>query len=167
MGMNAEKLSARSKQPGNDRTFRKSESAFLTALKTVFSDDVWTIEDHPRDLSKMLGGKYGIIPEASLRHLITGKVMYFEVKKQGSAGNADERAAKHHTVAFYRNLQSVTGMPFHAFTTIMCEALATDLRYTTKHPFFFEENRYFCWVDYDFERLQVFLKQHIEPLLTT
>lgn len=39
----------------------------------------------------------------------------------------------------------------------MCESLATADRYTAKHPFYFEEDHYFCWVDYDLDLLTDFL----------
>ena len=86
--------------------------------------------------------------------------MYFEVKKQGEAGNADERACKHHTVQFYKTLHEVTGYDYHPFVTIMCEALARSERYTIKHPYFFEPDHYFLWVDYDLDSLSAYL-QHL------
>ena len=157
MGMDSAKLSARAKQPGHDRTFMASESNFTEALHTVLSADEWDIEDHPRDLARIISGRYGVIPEASITFKATGRKMYFEVKKQGMGGNADERAAKHHTVQFYKELQAVTGYHYHPFVTIMCESLATADRYITKHPFYFEEDHYFCWVDYDLDLLTDFL----------
>lgn len=83
--------------------------------------------------------------------------MYFEVKKQGAIGNADERAAKHHTVQFYRELRNITGLPYHPFVTIMCESLATLERYTLKHPFYYEADHFFCWRGYDLDILADFI----------
>ena len=74
------------------------------------------------------GRTLGVRPEASIRNRETGRVMYFEVKKQGDAGNAEERAFKHHTVQFYKTLQDLTRMPYHAYRTIFCESLATNPR---------------------------------------
>jgi hypothetical protein len=165
MGMDSEKLSKRAKQPGHDQTFRRAERDFIKALKLIFKGPEWQVVDHPRDLSKMIAGRYGIVPEASLKNLDTGKIMYFEVKKQGIAGNADERAAKHHTVAFYKALAKATGMPFHAFSTIMCESLSIEDRYVMKHPFYFEPGRYFCWVGYDLDILNTYLDKEVRPLL--
>lgn len=153
MAMDSKKLAARAKQPGHDRTFRDSETRFVEALRKILDESDWEIVDHPRDLAKIIGGVYGVVPEASIRHRGTGNVMYFEVKKQGPAGNADERACKHHTVQFYKELQKLTGLNYHPFVTIMCENLATDVRYTLKHPFYFEEEHYFLWVDYDLDAL--------------
>lgn len=157
MGMNSERLSQRSRQPGHDRTFRTSEQNFVRALGEILDPMEWLVVDHPRDLARMFAGRYGVVPEASITYKPTGRVMYFEVKKQGPAGNADERAAKHHTVQFYKELHAVTGLDYHPFVTVMCESLATLERYTIKHPYFFEPDHYFCWVDYDLDQLADFV----------
>jgi hypothetical protein len=153
MGMDSTRLSARARQPGHDRTFRASEANFVAALHDILSPSEWRITDHPRDLSRIIAGRFGVIPEASIEFLPTAKKMYFEVKKQGPGGNADERALKHHTVQFYRELRELTGYDYHPFATILCESLATLERYVIKHPYFFERDHYFCWVDYDLDLL--------------
>lgn len=159
MGMDSAKLSARARQPGHDRTFRTAETNFIAALQAILDTAEWEIVDQPKDLRKIIGGKFGVQPEASIRYRPTGRVMYFEVKKQGPAGNADERAAKHHTVKFYKELHDLTGLPYHPFVTVMCESLATLERYTLKHPYFYEAGHYFCWIDYDIDLLADFLAQ--------
>lgn len=83
--------------------------------------------------------------------------MFFEVKKQGPAGNADERACKHHTVQFYRELAKFTGADYHAFCTIMCESLAELDRYVVKHKYYFESDHYFAWRDYDLDALSEYI----------
>jgi hypothetical protein len=167
MGMDSAKLSKRSKQPGHDATFRKSEQDFVASLRLIFEgQSEWVVKDHPRDLSKMIDGVYGVVPEASLQNTRTKKIMYFEVKKQGDRGNADERACKHHTLQFQKRLKAFTKMPFHAFVTVMCEALATNPRYTVKHLFYFEEDAYVNWVNYDVDILEAFLRKHVIPKLS-
>lgn len=153
MGMDSAKLSARARQPGHDMTFRDSEANFVRALKDILDESEWLIEEKPRGLAKMLGGRYGILPEASITFKATERIMYFEVKKQGPTGNADERASKHHTVQFYKELQKVTGLDYHAYATVFCESLATLPQYTTKQPYFFEKDHYFRWKDYDLDLL--------------
>lgn len=157
MAMDSAKLSARIRQPGHDQTFRKSESNFYAALQQILPADDWEISDHPQDLSKMIGGRDGVIPEASIRLKANRRVFYFEVKKQGPAGNADERACKHHTVEFYKRLAAQTQMPYHCFATIMCENLAVDDRYTAKHPYYFEADNYLLWTDYELSILAGYL----------
>lgn len=164
MGMDSRKLSAREKQPGHDRTFEASEANFVDALRSLVDPAEFEVVSKPHDLLSILDG-YGIQPEAVLRHRVTKRAMYFEVKKQGDRGNADERAAKHHTVAFYRLLSKVTKLPYHAYCTIFCESLATLDRYVRKVPFFFEEGQYLLWEDYDKKILKDFLDKHVFPLL--
>lgn len=153
MGMDSRKLSLRSRQPGHDRSFRESEKNFVQALQKILDPAEWIVEDHPAELLKLIGGRFGVIPEASIEYRDTGRKFFFEVKKQGPAGNADERACKHHTVQFYKEINKVFGYDYHPFATIMCDSLATLERYTLKHPFYFESDHYFCWVDYDLDNL--------------
>jgi hypothetical protein len=165
MGGNSETLSARTYQPGHDQSFRKSEKDFIKALNMLFPEPEWLITDHPRELTRTINDRYGIVPEASLRNLRTGKVMYFEVKKQGPIGNADERACKHHTVAFYQWINDITGMPYHPFVTVFTDALAILPRYTLKHPYYFEKGNYVNWQGYDLRGLAEFMRENVVPLL--
>ena len=170
MGMNSRKLSARTKQPGHDQTYRASEGNFSAFLRSSLNLDVFAVAEKPSDLRKMLppiakeaGSKaYGVVPEVSVVCKATGRKLYFEVKKQAEGGNADERACKHHTVQFQRQLKKFTGYSYHSFVTIMCEQLANMPKYVAKHPYFFEPNSYFCWKDYsDTAALRTFLERVI------
>ena len=157
MPMGSAGLSARIRQPGHDRSFRGSEQNFFAAVQDVLPADEWEATDHPHDLAKMIDGRFGVVPEVGVRLRENGRVFCFEVKRQGPAGNADERACKHRTVEFYKRLAAQTGIPYHAFSTIMCESLATLDRYTTKHPYYFEPDHYFLWVGYEREPLADYL----------
>lgn len=164
MGMDSRKLSARKKQPGHDHTFKKSETKFVKTLSSLVNPKVFEVVAKPSELRKILGG-YGIVPEAVLRHRKSGRMMYFEVKKQGKRGNADERAAKHHTREFYKLLRNVTKMRYHAYRTIFCESLAKLPKYRTKIPFYFEKDHYLLWEDYDQAILSKYIKKTVLPLL--
>lgn len=162
--MDSRRLSQRAKQPGHDRTFVASETNFVQALRSIVPNDQYDIVEKPRDLRNLFG-EFGVEPEALIRNVKTGKVMYFEVKKQGSAGNAEERAMKHHTVEFYRTLKARTGADYHAYCTIFCESLATLPRYTTKFRYLIEEGHYFLWKDYDVQLLKEFIRDNVLPHL--
>jgi hypothetical protein len=166
MAGNSDALSNRDIQPGHDQTFKKSEKNFVKALQMLFPSDEWVVVDHPRELTRTINGRYGLIPEASLRNIATDKQMYFEVKKQGLRGNADERACKHHTAAFQAWINDLTGLPYHPFVTVFTDALAVAERYTSKHPVYFEEGHYVNWVGYDLIVLKDFMDQYVVPLLT-
>ncbi len=168
-GMNSEKLSARKKQPGHDQTFKKSESMFFEAATKCLDPDKYEVVPQPKDLLDLFPGRteeeraLGIKLEALIIHRESGRRLYVEVKKQGKGGNADERAAKHHTVQFYKTMQDRFGFDYHPIVTVFCESLASLPRYTRKSPYFFEEKHIFNWVDYDLDMLCAYLN---EPLPT-
>lgn len=158
-GMDSARLSQRSKQPGHDRTFVTSETNFIVAARHCLDPTRYNVVDHPTDLKRIfpasLAGErdLGVVPEASITSLSTGRKFFVEVKKQGPAGNAEERASKHHTVQFYETLKAEFGYPYHPFVTIFCESLATLPRYTRKAEYLFEDGQYFNWADYELEPL--------------
>lgn len=170
-GMDSARLSQRAKQPGHDRTFLTSETNFVEAASRCLDPDEYVVEDHPRDLKRIfpasLAGErdLGVVPEASITSRRTGRKFFVEVKKQGPAGNAEERACKHHTVQFYNTLHAEFGYDYHPFVTIFCESLATLPRYTRKAEYLFEPGQYFNWIDYDLDALCAFLHSRCEEWL--
>lgn len=152
MGMDSARLSQRLKQPGHDRTFLVSESNFVEAARSCLDPSRYAVDDKPRDLiacfGEELGSRLGLQPEASITSLATGRKYFVEVKKQGPAGNAEERAFKHHTVRFYKLMRDLYGYDYHPYVTIWCESLAILPRYTRKAAFLFEADHYFLWRDY-------------------
>lgn len=160
MPMDSKKLSARLRQPGHDRSFRTSERNFVTAAKLILEPE-FRVVANPTDLKEVFRSEtarsLGISPEASITSPRTGRSFFVEVKKQGNAGNADERAAKHHTVQFYKTLADVYGYSYHPYVTIFCESLATLPRYTTKFPYIYEPRQYFLWADYSLTILRDYL----------
>ncbi len=160
--MDSARLSARKRQPGHDRSFLTSETNFVEALKAILDPKLYEVKASPADLVGIFladdGSRAkGLRPEASIRSRATGRVMFFEVKKQGDRGNAEERAFRHHTVQFYRTLQAFTKMPYHAYCTVFCERLATNPRYTVKFGYLIERDHYFLWVDYNLDLLRAFI----------
>ncbi len=170
-GMNSEKLSARRKQPGHDRTFTTSEANFIMAASRCLDLALYEVIDHPRELADVfpetsgVARSLGVVPEAAIISRRTGRRFFVEVKKQGDAGNADERACKHHTVQFYKTLHDRYGYNYHPFVTVMCESLATNRRYTLKAAFLFEPDQYFLWVDYDLSLLCEYLQSRCRDWL--
>lgn len=158
--MDSEKLSKREKQPGHDRTFADSENKFFSALKELTKNTSLICSFKPLDLKNIFtDGEYtcGIIPEASIRNPNNNHILFFEVKKQGPRGNADERATKHHTERFIEVLKEKYNFKYHPFFTIFCESLATERRYTVKHSYFYKPQHYFCWKDYSILHLQTYI----------
>jgi hypothetical protein len=168
--MDSKRLSARLKQPGHDRTFTLSESNFAAAARAVLDRSMYEVSDHPRDLARIFPGlegerELGVVPEASITSLRTGRKLFVEVKKQGARGNAEERACKHHTVQFYATLKALFGYDYHPFVTIFCEELATNPRYTRKAAFLFEPKQYLLWVNYEEGILRDYLNERCREWL--
>ncbi len=172
-GMDSDRLSRRPKQPGHDRTFVTSETNFVRAAQACLDASLYIVDDHPRELARifpatLVGDRaLGVIPEASITSTGSGRKFFVEVKKQGPAGNAEERACKHHTVQFYGTLRAIYGYSYHPFVTIFCESLATLPRYTRKAEFLFEPEQYFNWVDYEHEPLCEYLRGRCSAWLDT
>lgn len=159
-GMNAKKLSERTRQPGHDRTFKVAENNFVAAAQAILPADRYRVVDHPDDLRSIFTddvGSLGVVPEASIENLVTGRKFFVEVKKQGPAGNAEERAFKHHTVQFYKVLHDMFGYDYHPFVTVWCENLAVDRKYVLKARYLFEPDNYVLWRDYDHDVLATYL----------
>ncbi len=85
-GMDSARLSQRARQPGHDRTFLKSEANFVAALNETLDARDFLVTDKPKDLRRMIAGRFGVQPEASITHIASGRMMFFEVKKQGAQG---------------------------------------------------------------------------------
>jgi hypothetical protein len=155
--MDSEKLSARVKQPGHDRTFERSESLFISLATQLLDPALYEVVDKPKELRNLFGPRSGVAPEATVVSKRTGRRFFVEVKKQGDRGNAEERACKHHTVQFYKCLHDRFGYDYHPYVTIFCESLAVNPRYTEKAVHYYEPGQYVLWVDYDMVILKEFL----------
>lgn len=167
--MNSERLSARSKQPGHDRTFETSEANFIEAARICLDPERYIVEAQPSDLRRIFANEgeraLGVKPEAKIQSIETGRILFVEVKKQGPAGNAHERAAKHHTMRFHERLHEVFGYDYHPFVTVFCERLADLDRYTRQHAFLYRPDEYFLWVDYDLDLLCQYLNGRVAAWL--
>lgn len=155
-------LSARTRQPGHDRSFTRSEQACADACRQLLPAS-FTLTEQPRDLADLYGinpdtGRaLGVVPELKLTNTATGRYLYLEVKKQGRYGNAEERAAKHYTAPFIAAVAARSGLDYHPFATVFCDALATDGRYTAKLPFLVPDGHRLLWAGYQTQLLHDFL----------
>lgn len=167
-------LSNREIQPGNDRSFMKSEKLFEQLVRDVFYESHFEIRTQgDTSLKRMLGFNpdtnrpQGIHPEVEILNTKNNDRVFFEVKKQRKGGNAEERACKHHTPIFRHNVRKACGTSLEIpFITIMCEALATRGRYVSKHPFFLEPEAYFLWIDYSSDDMRTFLEEDVKKRIS-
>lgn len=169
--MASEHLSKRAKQPGHDRTFEVSEKHFILVARDVLDMKKYEVVDKPKDLRNLFAKErdgdrdLGVEFEAAIVHRESGRRFYVEVKKQGAAGNAEERAAKHHTVQFYKTMHDRFGYSFHPVVTVFCENLAVDSRYTRKFKYLYEPAQYFLWANYERSLLSKYLNERCSDWL--
>lgn len=168
--MDSKQLSQRARQPGHDKTFKKSEENFIVAALECLDEDEFLVINQPSDLSSLFvtpgdSRNLGVRPEAKIESRLTGRKFFVEVKKQGPHGNAEERAMKHHTVQFYKELNKLYGYDYHPFVTVFCESLSTLPRYTVKFEYLIEPENYFLWVDYSVDSLCRYLHERADAWL--
>ena len=161
--MASEDLSKREKQPGHDRSFVKSEDSVKKVMERVVS---WypqlttTTKSRFKIFPKYSNGY--IMPENTIVNNKNGKVMNFEVKKQGDKGNAEERVFKLFTPKFSEAMKKFHNVDYHPYKAIFCESLATNERYTGKFDVYLDDDDYFLWEDYENEEE---LENYIENVI--
>jgi hypothetical protein len=170
----SERLSSRSRQPGDDRAFVRSEAAVADLARQLLGDG-FEVTIHPRDLADFYAPAtatdraQGIIPDLKITSRTTGRYAYLEVKKQGSGGNAHERTFVRYAPGFISGLAQRTGLPYHPFFVVACEALATDRRYVTQWHTMLPADTVLLWEGYDPMIMAVWLdrlrSQFLEPAL--
>jgi hypothetical protein len=170
--MDSRKLSRRAIQPGNIRTFIKSEDAFHAVASRFDGGDGLRVVRNPDRLKRFYRDEgedhnLGLRPEEEIFHVPTGRPLFFEVKNQGPRGNAEERAYRHHTEVFSRRLKDCFGLDYHPYFTIFTGNLATDPRYTLKFRFHILSTHYFLWKDYSTEAGLNDLYQYLAGLVNT
>lgn len=151
--MDSRKLSLRAIQPGDIRTFTKSEDAFHEVASRFNGMNGLRVTRHPDRLKRFYreegeAHNLGLWPEEEIYHEPTRRPLFFEVKNQGPRGNAEERAYRHHTEVFSQRLMKMFGLEYHPYFTIFTGSLATDLRYTLKFRHHIPLTHYFLWKDY-------------------
>ena len=162
-----EHLKNRKKQPGNDRSFEKSEALVMEVVEKV-------LKNYP-ELTLTAQGRYKIFPmysrgyikpEFTISNNETCQVMNFEVKKQGDRGNAEERVYKLFTSKFSKAMKEFFSVDYHPFKAIFCESLATNERYTGMFDVYLNDEDYFLWGDYnDSSALAGFIDSVIQEYL--
>jgi hypothetical protein len=150
--MAREHLSKRAKQPGHDQRYRGAEKRFLRVMKRLTDERLCQITEKPRDLADYYRGPagevFGLVPELKLELKEGRGVIFYEVKRQGPKGNAEERAFRHHTVRFTEGLKRKLGVDYHAYVTVFCESLAELPRYTVKAREHIPDENLILWKGY-------------------
>lgn len=163
--MAREHLKARSKAPGDDRTFAVSEANWLKALKVLVDDERYEVTSQPSDLKNLFGlnpdtgNPLGVVAETLIRDRTGPNRIYHEVKKQGAGGNAHERSYKHYTPGFTKLISDrFPELGYHPWATVWCERLGDMGRYTVQGRALIGQNNLVLWPEpYDLE----VVRQHL------
>jgi hypothetical protein len=132
--------------------------------------DVWfcsTLKQF-RTLKKAFAAGGGCEIDCMIEHASSGRKIFLEVKNQGPAGNAHERAAKYATPSVIEHVKEKLGVsyiPFaYIFTGEMVERL--DYRVELETTYGFAPNHLFMWrKEHPAEPLIHWLETNILPLL--
>jgi hypothetical protein len=153
--------STKGKRPG-------TRAGRLIEISDLDGTMLYTVEEHPSDLrdiygkSEKTGRVQGLLPELKITDAVSKRFMYFEVKEQGSQGNAHERGYKLFTTKFTAVLQERTKLPYHAYTMVMYKSLSKDARYINEFQHVLEPEQYILAEDkQDLQRKL----QHVVALL--
>lgn len=132
--------------------------------------DVWycpTLQ-HFRTLKKRVAAGGGCEIDCKIEHIRSGKKIFLEVKNQGGAGNAHERAAKYATPSIIAHVQkkfNITYNPFgYIFTGEMIDRL--DYRIELETTYGFARDYLFMWSkEHPVDPLVQWLESAILPVL--
>jgi hypothetical protein len=111
--------------------------------------DVWFCPDLKqfRTLKKAAAAGGGCEIDCKIQHVASGRRIFLEVKNQGGAGNAHERAAKYATPSVVAHVQKKFGVSYHpfgyVFTGEMVERL--DYRVELETTYGFAPDYLFMW----------------------
>jgi hypothetical protein len=111
--------------------------------------DVWfcPTSGQFRTLKKRAATGGGCEIDCKIQHIASGRRIFLEVKHQGAAGNAHERAAKYATPSVIAHVQKKFGVTYHpfgyVFTGEMVERL--DYRVELETTYGFAPDNLFMW----------------------
>ena len=153
-----------------------AEDLVIAVLRDhVSSDDALLVQPKPTDLAGIYGqtatGRpHGIRPEFVIKHTLTGKSIWGEVKRQNNRGNAHERAAKYFAPGIVASAQEIGKLSVNVFPfwLIFMNGIADDARYRQEISHWFKgiDRHLFLWTgERDASALVEHFDRNIKPLL--
>ncbi len=130
------------------------------------------IQEKPRDFAKVYQGKWGAIPDLSIRNEASGKSIWIEIKQQNAAGNAHERACKYLSPGLLQlaeGLGNVSRPFFFIFAGGMVDDLPKAEKYMAELSTWFDapgwEDHLLMWRQHDPVKLCEWFEDAIRPSL--
>jgi len=135
---------------GREETAKKTLGAYLLNHPT------YLVEERPKHLLHIYGGRWGIQPDFSIENKETGKIAFFETKRQGAKGNAHERVCKYFAPGLQEVCAEIAGFEFPFFAIFM-NGLTSDPKKRTEITMWFDADGYrdrcLFWKDRNIEVL--------------
>lgn len=156
--MGSEHLAARGKwqDKASIGGLAREETAKKILGSYLFENPVYTVEERPKNLLKIYDGKWGIQPDFAIKNNQTGRVAFFETKRQGTGGNAHERACKYFAPGLQKVSTETAGFIFPFFFIFM-NGLTTDAKKRSEIIQWFDADGYrdrlLLWGDRSIESL--------------
>lgn len=112
----------------------------------------YVVEARPEYLLHIYGDKCGIQPDFSVSSNSSGKIAFFEAKRQGEQGNAHERTCKYFAPGIQHKCAEIAGF-YHPFFYIFMDGLTTSRRLQLQIHGWFDadgyRDRYLMWLKRD------------------
>ena len=135
---------------GREETAKKILGACLLENPT------YLVEERPKYLLAIYNNQWGIQPDFSIKNRETGNIAFFETKRQGTGGNAHERACKYFAPGIQGACAEIAGFEFPFFFIFM-NGLTTDPKKRAEITKWFDADGYrdrcLLWGDRNLETL--------------
>jgi len=125
-------------------------------MREHLDETPFTGDDEPSDLEGIYGtgasGRpHGIKPDYAIRNAQNGRIVFVEIKRQGAAGNAHERACKYMMPGILNAMRQVGNQPDSVIPMwwVFTNGLAEAQRYEREIMFWFQgiERHVLLWGD--------------------
>lgn len=135
-------LAGRLVQPGSQKFGTPAHEQFQEVVSTYLPHVLMVQE--PKVFQK--AGFWAFVPDFSL--VQNNLAVFFELKRQMGRGNAHERLYKLFTEKRVREVTTAFELEQYPVYGVLCDSLATDLRYTREFEQTLDPENYLLWIDY-------------------
>lgn len=136
------------------------------------SEPRYSIDVKPADLKRLYQGRWGAVPDLAMRNNARGTTVWVEIKQQGAAGNAHERACKYFAPGLVRRAENLANVerPFYfIFAGGIVDTPGKSDKYHAEIETWFDapgwEDHVLKWVDHDPIALCEWFERSLRPAL--
>jgi hypothetical protein len=151
---------------GREETANKILVTYLTGNVN------YVVTEKPKHLAHIYGQKWGIVPDLSIEYKPTGRIAFFESKRQGSGGNAHERVCKYFAPGILDRSVPIAGF-LNPFFFIFMNGLTHDPKKRAEIIAWFDRDgfrdRYILWQDREVKTLidwfNLVIRKYLESII--